>query len=97
MKLGESEGQQVHFDGQWIDVPALPSALLCYVGPVLERLTQGHYVSAAHRVSRGDAGDRPSVSFAFEPGPDAVLAPVSSVRPRLGSAGYSRYDLAARC
>ena len=97
VKLGESEGQQVHFDGQWIDVPALPSALLCYVGPVLERLTQGHYVSAAHRVSLGDAGARPSVSFAFEPGPDAVLAPVASVRPRLSSAGYGRYGLAARC
>jgi isopenicillin N synthase-like dioxygenase len=97
VKLGESEGQQVHFNGQWIDVPALPSALLCYVGPVLERLTQGHYVSAAHRVSLGDARDLPSVSFAFEPGPDAVLAPVASVRPRLGSAGYSRYGLAARC
>jgi len=97
VKLGESEGQQVHFDGQWVDVPALPSALLCYVGPVLERLTQGHYVSAAHRVSLGDVGDRPSVSFAFEPGPDAVLAPVARVRPRLRSAGYSRYGLAARC
>jgi isopenicillin N synthase-like dioxygenase len=97
VKLGESEGQQVHFDGEWIDVPALPSALLCYVGPVLERLTQGHYVSAAHRVSLGDSLDRPSVSFAFEPGPDAVLTPVERVRPRLGSAGYSRYALAARC
>jgi len=95
VKLGESEGQQVFYDGQWIDVPALPSALVCYVGPVLERLTQGHYVSAAHRVSLGAPGDRPSVSFAFEPGPDAVLAPVASVRPRLGSAGYSRYGLAA--
>ena len=97
VKLGETEGQQVHFDNQWVDVPALPSALLCYVGPVLERLTQGHYVSAAHRVSLGDARDRPSVSFAFEPGPDAVLTPVESVRPRLGSVAFSRYGLAARC
>jgi isopenicillin N synthase-like dioxygenase len=97
VKLGETEGQQVHFDNQWVDVPALPSALLCYVGPVLERLTQGHYVSAAHRVSLGDVGNRPSVSFAFEPGPDAVLTPVASVRPRLGSAAFSRYGLAARC
>jgi isopenicillin N synthase-like dioxygenase len=97
VKLGESEGQQVHFDGQWVDVPALPSALLCYVGPVLERLTRGHYVSAAHRLSLGDPSDRPSLSFAFEPGPDAVLSPVAGVRPRLGSAGYSRYALAARC
>jgi isopenicillin N synthase-like dioxygenase len=97
VKLGETEGQQVHFDNQWVDVPALPSALLCYVGPVLERLTQGHYVSAAHRVSLGDAGHRPSVSFVFEPGPDAVLTPVESVRPRLGSVAFSRYGLAARC
>jgi isopenicillin N synthase-like dioxygenase len=97
VKLGETEGQQVHFDNQWVDVPALPSALLCYVGPVLERLTQGHYVSAAHRVSLGDVGGRPSVSFAFEPGPDAVLTPVESVRPRLGSVAFSRYGLAARC
>ncbi|HWW81252.1 MAG TPA: 2OG-Fe(II) oxygenase family protein [Steroidobacteraceae bacterium] len=88
VKLGESEGQQVFLDGQWIDVPALPSALLCYVGPVLERLTQGHYVSAAHRLSPGDARTRPSLSFAFEPGSDAVLPPVANVRPRLGSAAY---------
>ncbi len=97
VKLGETEGQQVHFDGQWVDVPALPSALLCYVGPVLERRTQGHYVSTSHRLSLGDGGDRPSVSFAFEPAPDAVLAPVAGVRPRLGSPSFSRYDLAARC
>jgi isopenicillin N synthase-like dioxygenase len=88
VKPGESEGQQVFLDGQWIDVPALPSALLCYVGPVLERLTQGHYVSAAHRLSSGDARSRPSLSFAFEPGADAVLAPVANVRPRLGSAAH---------
>ncbi len=91
VKLGESEGQQVHFDGQWVDVPALPSALLCYVGPVLERLTQGHYVSAAHRLSLGHAGDRPSLSFAFEPGAEAVLSPVVGVRPRLSSIDHGRY------
>lgn len=96
VKSGESEEQQVLFDGQWVDVPALPSALLCYVGPVLERLTQGHYVWAAHRLNSGDGRSRPSLSFAFEPGSDAVLAPVAGVRPRLGSAGYSRYALAAR-
>jgi isopenicillin N synthase-like dioxygenase len=97
VKPGEAEGQQVCLEGQWVDVPALPGALLCYVGPVLERLTQGHYVSAAHRLSLGDAGGRPSLSFAFEPGSDAVLSPVAGVQPRLGSPGQSRYALAARC
>jgi isopenicillin N synthase-like dioxygenase len=93
VKLGESEGQQVFFDGQWIDVPAVPSALLCYVGPVLERLTQGHYVSAAHRLSLGDARSRPSLSFEFEPASDAVLAPVVAVRPRSG--GWTARPVAA--
>jgi isopenicillin N synthase-like dioxygenase len=93
VKLGESEGQQVFFNGQWVDVPALPSALLCYVGPVLERLTQGHYVSAAHRPSPGDARSRPSLSFEFEPGSDAVLAPLADVRPRAG--GWEAQPVAA--
>ena len=93
VKLGESEGQQVFFDGEWIDVPALPGALLCYVGPVLERLTQGHYVSAAHRLSPGAARGRPSLSFEFEPGSDAVLAPVASVRTRSG--GWEARPVAA--
>jgi isopenicillin N synthase-like dioxygenase len=93
VKLGESEGQQVFFDGQWNDVPALPGALLCYVGPVLERLTHGHYVSAAHRLSPGDARSRPSLSFEFEPASDAVLAPVVAVRPRSG--GWTARPVAA--
>ena len=104
VKLGETEGQQVQLDGQWLDVPALPGALLCYVGPVLERLTQGHYLSAAHRLSLGSTADRPSISFAFEPGLQAVLTPVVGVSPRPDVADASpagpwagRYALAARC
>jgi isopenicillin N synthase-like dioxygenase len=97
VKLGETEGQQVQFDGQWLDVPAQQGALLCYVGPVLERLTQGHYVCAAHGL-RGSTADRPSISFAFEPALQAVLTPVAGVRPRpdLVSAS-SGYAFAARC
>jgi isopenicillin N synthase-like dioxygenase len=97
VKLGETEGQQVQFDGRWLDVLAQPGALLCYVGPVLERLTQGHYVSAAHRLSSGSAADRPSLSFAFEPALQAVLTPVAGVSPRLDAAGASRYAFEARC
>jgi isopenicillin N synthase-like dioxygenase len=105
VKLGETEGQQVQFDGQWLDVPSLPGSLLCYLGPVLESLTQGHYVSAAHRLSLGSTAERPSISFAFEPAPEAVLTPVAGVSPRPGDAGgarpqspwASRYAFAARC
>ena len=97
VKLGETEGQQVQFDGQWLDVPAQQGALLCYVGPVLERLTRGHYVSAAHRLSSGGTADRPSISFAFEPAQQAVLTPVAGMSPRPDTAGASRYAFEARC
>jgi len=96
VKLGESEGQQVKFDGQWIDVPALPSALLCNVGPVLAWLTDGHYVSAAHRLSGGNAGD-PSLSFVFAPDTDAVLAPGAVMRARPLGQRSERYAFTARC
>ncbi len=102
VKLAETEGQQVQLDGQWVDVPAQPGALLCYVGPVLEHLTQGHYVSTDHRL-RGAAVDRPSLSFAFEPAPQAILTPVAgSPRPVVtGASAQSRwagrYAFEARC
>jgi isopenicillin N synthase-like dioxygenase len=98
VKLGESGGQQVRLNDQWVDVPALPQALLCYVGPVLERLTAGRYVSATHRLSRADLRLRPSVSFSFEPGPDAVLTPVlgAGVPPSLHKPA-GRYVFEARC
>jgi len=85
VKLGESEGHQVRFDGRWIDVPALPSGLLCYVGPVLERLTDGHYISATHRLSQGNVSDQPSLSFVFEPDLEAVLTPGAVIRARPGA------------
>jgi isopenicillin N synthase-like dioxygenase len=104
VELGDTGGQQVQLDGQWLEVPEQAGALLCYVGPVLERLTQGHYVSAAHRLSLGSTADRPSISFAFEPAVEAVLTPVSGVSPRPVVTGASpqspwasRYALEARC
>lgn len=97
VKLGSSGAQQVQLSGQWVDIPAVPQALLCYVGPVLEQLTDGRYVSAAHRLALADA--RPSLSFSFEPGADTVLTPVAAAlqprRPEALSAG--RYALEARC
>lgn len=96
VKLGESGGQQVRLDGRWVDVPALPHALLCYVGPVLEQLTVGRYVSARHRLSLADSHLPPSVSFSFEPRPGTVLTPVVNVRARPASSA-ARYAFEARC
>jgi isopenicillin N synthase-like dioxygenase len=97
VKSGVSGGQQVQLDGQWIDIPAVSQALLCYVGPVLEQLTAGHFVSAAHRLSSADSRLQPSVSFSFEPHPGTVLTPVAGLRARPGMAAAGRYALEARC
>jgi isopenicillin N synthase-like dioxygenase len=104
VKLGDAGSQQVQLEGQWLEVPAQPGALLCYVGPVLERLTQRHYVSAARRLNWGSTADRPAISFAFEPALEAVLTPVSGISPRPVVTGQSaqspwagRYAFEARC
>lgn len=95
VKLGSSGGQQAQLAGRWVDIPAVPHALLCYVGPVLEQLTEGHYVSAVHRLRLADS--RPSLSFSFEPRADMVLTPVAGVAPRPGTASAACYALEARC
>src|SRR5581483_12311825 len=77
-------------------VTATPHALLCYVGPVLEQLTGGHYVSAAHRSSLADSRPRPSVSFSFEPRPGTALTPVTGLGARPNIQHSARYALAAR-
>ena len=82
VKLGDPGGQQFLLEGRWVDIPAMPHALLCYVGPVLEQLTAGRYVAATHRLSLADSLLRPSVSFSFEPRAETTLTPMAS---RFGS------------
>jgi isopenicillin N synthase-like dioxygenase len=77
VKQGDGGDQQVRFDGGWLDVPAVAGALLCYVGPVLERLTSGRYVSPVHRLSSNRESERLSMSFYFEPDADAELEPIA--------------------
>lgn len=93
---GPDGGQQLRCDGRWLE-PLLPGALLCYVEPLLERLTHGRYVSVAHRLSLADAGVRPSLSFAFAPAPHTVLTPLAAMRPRLANPDEVGYARAARC
>ncbi len=97
VKLGDSRGLQVKLDDSWTDVPALPGALLCSVGPVLERLTQRRFRHAALRLSRTVESERPSLCFVFEPGMGAVLTPLAALSPQPSVDASGRYALAARC
>jgi isopenicillin N synthase-like dioxygenase len=97
VKLGDSRGLQAKLDDSWTDVPALPGALLCSVGPVLERLTQRRFRHAPLRLSRSVESERPSLCFVFEPGMGAVLTPLAELSPRPSADASGRYALAARC
>jgi isopenicillin N synthase-like dioxygenase len=100
VKLGHPHGLQVRFRDDFVKVPSVPGALYCAVGPVLQRLTQGHYVCARQRLKSGVASARPPLCFVFEPGRGAVLTPLAALRPRAAAdtpAASESYAFAARC
>ena len=69
-------GLQVRTGRAWVDVPALAGTLVCNIGDMLERLTRGRYRSTPHRVRNTSGRDRLSFPFFFDPGFDAVPAPL---------------------
>lgn len=102
VQLGHSQDLQVRLQDDFVDVPAVPGAFYCAVGPVLQRLTQGHYVCAQQRLRRGVESDRPPLRFVFEPGMGAALTPLAAMgpgRPRQATDTdlAEGYAFAARC
>jgi isopenicillin N synthase-like dioxygenase len=97
LKLGDSRGLQVKYEDCWNDVPAQSGALLCSIGPVLERLTRRHFRHAPLRLSRNVESERPSLCFVFEPGMGAVLTPLATAAARPSAEVAGDYALAARC
>lgn len=69
--------------GKWLDVPPSPESLVINFGKLLERWTGGRIKATRHRViGSGTAAagrGRHSVPFFYEPGVDAVIAPIPSL------------------
>jgi isopenicillin N synthase-like dioxygenase len=72
-------GLQVKRGSRWIDAPYVPGSIVVGIGDVLERLTSGHYISAAHRMISHSGQGCIGLPFSFGPSVDAVLRPIASL------------------
>lgn len=81
LKQDSVGGLQVRHGKDWIDVPDIPNSFVCNVGDMLERLTQGRYLSALHRVNAIHDRDRLSMALFFDPSFDAKIVPIEGVSP----------------
>jgi isopenicillin N synthase-like dioxygenase len=63
-------------DGTWLDVPAEPGVIVCNIGDMLDKLTEGCYRSTPHRVRNLSDGSRLSFPLFFDPSWDAVVTPL---------------------
>ena len=84
-------GLQVHSRGEWIEVPADPDIIICNIGDMLDRLTEGRYRSTPHRVRNISGQDRLSFPFFFDPSWDAVVQPLP-LEGSPASEGRNRWD-----
>ena len=70
-------------DGHWLDVPAEPGVLVCNIGDMLDKLTEGRYRSTPHRVRNTSGHGRLSFPYFFDPSWDALVVapPLDGARP----------------
>ncbi len=60
-------------DGSWLDVPAIPGGFVLNIGDLMERWTNGRYVSTLHRVLGVPGRDRYSIACFFDLDHDALI------------------------
>jgi isopenicillin N synthase-like dioxygenase len=86
-------GLEVFAKDRWIDVAPQAGAFVCNLGDMLERMTGGRFRSTPHRVENRSGRSRLSFPFFFDPGWDAVMAPLPGCEePEGGSPARARWD-----
>jgi polar amino acid transport system ATP-binding protein len=81
LKQDTGGGLELMYRERWGTLPTMPNSFICSVGQTLARLTNGRYVTAAHRVRNSTDTHRLSMSFCFEPTVNAMLEPIAGVGP----------------
>jgi isopenicillin N synthase-like dioxygenase len=90
----DTGGLEVRVDGEWIEAPPTPDAIVCNLGDMLERVTGGRFRSTPHRV-RPPTSDRYSFPLFLDPAWDAELTPLPGCEPTeraLAEASRGRWD-----
>ena len=72
-----SGGLQVQStSGDWIEAPPIPGTLVCNIGDLLARWSNGRFASTLHRVVNRTKHARYSIPVFFDPHTDTVIDPV---------------------
>jgi isopenicillin N synthase-like dioxygenase len=79
-----------HDGATWITANPIPGAFVVNIGDMIERWTNGEWMSTKHRVIHRGEEFRVSVPFFFEPDFEAVVEPLAKCVERTG--GERRYD-----
>src|SRR5271165_5909271 len=61
--------------GQWIPAPSVAHSFVINIGDMMQRWTNGRFVSTPHRVANRTGRDRISAPFFVNPSYDATIAP----------------------
>ena len=69
-------GLQVKVGDDWVDAPHDPDLIICNLGDMLDRATEGRYRSTPHRARNSSTADRYSLPFFLDPGWNAVIEPI---------------------
>ena len=84
----DTEGLQVHREGYWYDVPALPDALVINTGDMMQVWSNDTYRAAIHRVRAMHDGPRYSIPFFLNPAADSVVRPLPTMVEAPGAGRY---------
>lgn len=68
--------QVLHPNGEWLDVPCIPGALIVNVGDMLHRLSNGLLRSTPHRVINRNKSERYSCALFYDPYTESVISPI---------------------
>lgn len=61
--------------GEWVAAQPIDDTLVCNIGDLLNRWSNGHLSSNLHRVINRSGNERHSIAIFFDPDPDAVVDP----------------------